>query len=66
LVAISFLYKAVTVPLDLLNKIELAVGAQLADSFNNTTIVIIQAGLAAVSETIKERIMGQPATLKKS
>ena len=57
---------AITVPLDLSNKIELAVRAQLADSFNNTMILIIQAGLAALSETIRERIMEQLSTLKKS
>jgi hypothetical protein len=57
---------AVTVPLDLLNKIELAVRAQLASSFNDTMILIIQAGLVAVSEAIKERIMEQLSTLEKS
>jgi hypothetical protein len=56
----------VTVPLELLNKIELAAHAQLADSFNGTMILIIEAGLAAVSETIKERIMEQLLTLKRS
>jgi hypothetical protein len=54
------------VPPDLYGKIELAAHAQLADSFNDTLILIIQSGLAAVSEIIKERIMNQLQTLESS
>jgi hypothetical protein len=54
------------VPHDLYGKIELAAHAQLADSFNDTLLVIIRAGLTAVSETIKVRIMNQLQTLGSS
>ena len=52
------------VPHDLYGKIELAAHAQLADSFNDTLLVIIRAGLSAVSDTIKARIINQLQTLE--
>lgn len=54
------------VPHDLYGKIELAAHAQLADSFNDTLSVIIRAGLSAVSDTIRARIIHQLQTLESS